>query len=244
MSASMRGRRALVTGGASGIGRAIAERFARAQMQVVIADLDTAGATRAAGELGAQAEVADVGDPEAARALVERVLARLGGLEVLVNNAGLPSSYAEGDDWQRWRLGIDQTLSSVYRVTTLVAPALPSDGRGSVINISSKAAFLPLDAVWYGAAKAGVLSLTRSLAHKLGPRQIRVNAICPDVIETPRTAAMLADPQRRRATLARIPLGRIGRPRDVAEAAFFLSSEETAGFITGSAIMVDGGASP
>ena len=245
---SLANRSAIVTGAASGIGFAIAERFARAEMQVGLIDVDAAAAERAAAELrrtGARAcfEVADVADESSARVAVERISTQLGTIAVLVNNAGLPSAYADGEDWERWRLGIDQTLSSVYLMCQLVAPGMTEAGEGSIINISSKAAFLPMaTAEWYGAAKAGVLSLTRSLATKLGPSGIRVNAICPDVIETRRTRAMLTDEASRHALMARIPLGRVGQPRDVAEAALFLASEKTAGFITGGAIMVDGGA--
>jgi NAD(P)-dependent dehydrogenase (short-subunit alcohol dehydrogenase family) len=239
---------AVVTGAASGIGLAIAQRFARAGMRVGLIDIDAAAAEQAASELQratarACFEVADVAAEASARPALERIAAQLGAVDVLVNNAGLPSAYSEGDDWERWKLGIDQTLSSVYLMCQLVVPGMRSAGAGSIINISSKAAFLPMaTAEWYGAAKAGVLSLTRSLATKLGPSGIRVNAICPDVIETPRTRAMLTDEATRRALLARIPLRRVGQPRDVAEAALFLASHETAGFVTGSALMVDGGA--
>jgi 3-oxoacyl-[acyl-carrier protein] reductase len=178
-----------------------------------------------------------------ARSAVERVERAWGRIDVLVNNAGLPSAWSGGDDWQRWRLGLDQTLSSVFLMCRLVEPGMRVRRSGSIVNISSRAAFLPMPtAEWYAAAKAGVVSLTRSLATRLGPDGIRVNAICPDVIETPRTGALLADESRRRALLARVPLGRLGRPQDVAEAAFFLASDETAGFITGTALMVDGGA--
>ncbi len=244
------GRRALVTGGAAGIGFAIAKRFARAGMRVALFDVDATGAERAVAELnesGVEAffEVVDVGDDSSARAAVDRVVARWEGIDVLVNNAGLPSSWSEGDDWPRWRLGIDQTLSSVFLMCSLVTPAMRAAGAGSIVNISSKAAFLAMPTMeWYGAAKAGILSLTRSLAAKLGPDGIRVNAICPDVIETQRTRPMLEDAERRRALLERIPLGRFGRPNDVAEAAYFLACDETSGFISGSALMVDGGVSP
>jgi 3-oxoacyl-[acyl-carrier protein] reductase len=241
-------RRALVTGAASGIGLAIAARFARAGMRVALLDIDAAALSRAAGELrAARAEVlsavADVADEITAGAEVKRVEQSWGGIDVLVNNAGLPSAWTGGDDWQRWRLGIDQTLSSVYLMCSLVAPGMRARRSGSIVNVASKAAFLPMPtAEWYGAAKAGVVSLTRSLATRLGPDGIRVNAICPDVIETPRTRPMLENEARRRALLARVPLGRLGRPEDVAEAALFLASDETAGFITGIALMVDGGA--
>jgi NAD(P)-dependent dehydrogenase (short-subunit alcohol dehydrogenase family) len=241
-------QRALITGGASGIGRAIAGRFARAGMRVAILDVDASGAERAADELrqgGADAIASgvDVADETAARAAVERAERTWGGIDVLVNNAGLPSAWTGGDELARWRLGIDQTLSSVFLMCALVAPGMRDRRRGAIVNISSRAAFLPMPtAEWYGAAKAGVVSLTRSLATRLGPHGIRVNAICPDVIETPRTRAMLADEARRRALLARIPLGRFGRPEDVAEAALFLASDETAGFVTGIALGVDGGA--
>jgi NAD(P)-dependent dehydrogenase (short-subunit alcohol dehydrogenase family) len=241
-------RCALVTGAASGIGLAIAERFARAGLQVAMLDVDPAALERESARLRAGAAdliaaQADVADEVTARAAVERVERDWGRIDVLVNNAGLPSAWSEGDDWQRWRYGIDQTLSSVYLMCQLVAPGMSRRRTGSIINVASRAAYLPMPgAEWYGAAKAGVVSLTRSLATRLGPDGIRVNALCPDVIETPRTRAMLADEARRRALTARIPLGRLGRPEDVAEAAFFLASDETAGFITGTALMIDGGA--
>jgi NAD(P)-dependent dehydrogenase (short-subunit alcohol dehydrogenase family) len=238
-----------VTGAGSGIGLAIAARFARAGMRVALVDVDAPAVERAAAELrdsgGAEviASVADVADELSARAALERAEAAFGGIDVLVNNAGLPSAWSQGDETQRWRLGIDQTLTSVYLMCSLVSPGMRSRRRGSIVNIASKAAFLPMPtAEWYGAAKAGVVSLTRSLATRLGPDGIRVNAICPDVIETPRTRAMLADSARRRALIARTALGRLGRPEDIAEAALFLARDETAGFITGTALMVDGGA--
>jgi 3-oxoacyl-[acyl-carrier protein] reductase len=240
-------RVALVTGAASGIGLAIAQRFARAGLRVALLDIDGAALEREAARLrqaGTEplALAVDVADEPAARAAVARVEKDRGRIDVLVNNAGLPSAWSGGDDWQRWRLGIDQTLSSVYLMCSLVEPGMRARRAGSIVNIASRAAFLPMPtAEWYGAAKAGVVSLTRSLATRLGPDGIRVNAICPDVIETPRTRAMLADAARRRALLARIPLGRLGRPEDVAEAALFLASDETAGFITGSALLLDGG---
>lgn len=239
---------ALVTGAASGIGLAIAARFARAGMRVALVDLDAAAVERAAAELrtagaDAIAAVADVADELTSRAAVERAQQRFGAIDVLVNNAGLPSSWSQGDEAQRWRLGIDQTLTSVFQMCSLVAPHMQARRRGSIVNIASKAAVLPMPgAEWYAAAKAGVVSLTRSLAARWGRDGIRVNAICPDVIETPRTRAMLQDPERRRALVARTALGRLGRPEDIAEAALFLARDETAGFITGTALMVDGGA--
>jgi 3-oxoacyl-[acyl-carrier protein] reductase len=245
---SLVGKSALVTGAASGIGLAVAERLARAGMRVALLDVDPAALDRAQEKLragGAQcsAETADVADEVTARAAVERVESAWGGVDVLINNAGLPSAYAEGEAWQRWRYGIDQTLSSVYLMCALVAPGMRTRRAGAIVNIASKAAMLPMPtAEWYGAAKAGVISLTRSLATRLGPDGIRVNAICPDVIETPRTRAMLSDPARRAALVARVPLGRLGRPEDVAEAALFLASDETAGYVTGIALVVDGGA--
>jgi NAD(P)-dependent dehydrogenase (short-subunit alcohol dehydrogenase family) len=242
----LHGKLAIVTGGASGIGFAIAERFAREGAAVAILDIDGTAGKRAAARLRecggqARAYVADVGDQTAAESVIPRTIDDLGGVDLLVNAAGLPSAYAEGSEWHRWRKGLDQSLSSAYLVTSLVTPHMERRGGGSVLHISSIAAYGASGVAWYGAAKAGLLSLTRSQAAQLGPVGIRVNALCPGIIDTPRTKAMQANPAVMETWLERTPLGRIGRAEEIAEAALFLASDETAGFITGVALAVDGG---
>jgi NAD(P)-dependent dehydrogenase (short-subunit alcohol dehydrogenase family) len=243
------GKRALVTGGASGIGRASALRMAEEGAALAIADIDAARGDAVRDELRAagheaHAFLADAGDEAAVAALLAGIERELGGLDILVNAAGQPSAYDEGTYSEIWRRGLDQTLTSVMLVSRAALPLLARDGGGSIVNISSIAGLggMPTG-TWYAVAKAGVLSLTRSMAIELGPQGVRVNAICPGLTETPRVAHLWDNPEVRDGFIEGTPLRKLGHAEDIAEAVLFFASDETAGHVTGAHLVVDGGAS-
>jgi NAD(P)-dependent dehydrogenase (short-subunit alcohol dehydrogenase family) len=232
----------LVTGGASGIGAAIARRFAASGGRIVILDINGQGAKAVAAECGPAAIglAADVSSDTAVREAVSQ----LSRVDVLVNNAGtdVEGTVLEmsAEDWDR-QFAVN--LRSMFLMSKHVVPLMPAGG--AVINISSidALASYPRMAA-YDASKAGVLALTRAMAIDFGPRGIRVNAICPGYIETPLLAPyfdQFPDPESAKSRVRALhPVGRLGRPEDVAEVAFFLASD-AASFITGTHIVVDGG---
>ena len=240
----LRGKRALVTGGARGIGRAIALALAEQGASVAVCH---AQSSAAAEELqtslarlrnGSYVARADVADDDAVAALIRGVHDRLGGLDVLVNNAGVVSHRAleelERAEWQRV---LDTNLTGMYLVTRAALPLLAPGA--SIVNIASAVALVGMRArTHYTASKAGVLGLTRSLCKELGGRQIRVNAICPGIIETDQVAGLTPEQRSRYASLA--ALNRLGQPSDVSEAVLFLASDLSR-FVSGVTINVDGG---
>jgi NAD(P)-dependent dehydrogenase (short-subunit alcohol dehydrogenase family) len=251
------GKVALVTGTAGGIGRATALTLAREGTAVVGCDLnpeasaETVRLVRAAGgEMTAMAPV-DLSSEAGANAWVAQAAATYGGVDILVNNASAirfgPITELSAADWS---FTIRNELDIVFYVTRavwphLVARDLTARGTASIVNIASITAtrgayFMPQNA--HGAAKGGVLALTYQLVTEGGPHGIRVNAVSPAMTATPQTAPLLADTGGPFAgELARIPLGRVGRPEDVAHAVLFLASDEAA-HVSGANIPVDGGA--
>jgi NAD(P)-dependent dehydrogenase (short-subunit alcohol dehydrogenase family) len=245
------GKVALVTGAAGGIGAGIAERFVEAGASVAIFDIDGDGARKHAANLTAKGNAiaieGDVASEDDARRAIEETAARLGALDVLVNNAGIEISDAitafKSEDWDRL---LNVNLKGVFLFCKHAIPKMLGRG-GSIVNISSVRAFISYSGgIAYDASKAGVIGFTRTLALDHGKDGIRVNAICPGYIHTPmleRWLAEIADPDAMmKQVLAVHPLGRIGTPRDIAEAALFLASD-AASFITGTALVVDGGMS-
>jgi NAD(P)-dependent dehydrogenase (short-subunit alcohol dehydrogenase family) len=238
------GRRvAVVTGGANGLGLADAVRLAAAGYAVAVADLDGAAAERAAQQLGGGSIgiAADVTDPAAVDALFMRVGDELGRLDVLVNNAGIshpePTVEVSEASWQRM---IDIHLGGTFRCSKAAHPLLARQG-GAIVNVASIAAILGAGKrASYSAAKGGIMALTRDLAMEWAPDRIRVNAVAPGVIETEILTENIArgvlDPT---AFDARIPLGRMGRPEEIADAVFYLADVAT--YVTGQTIVVDGG---
>lgn len=244
------GRRCLVTGGASGIGRATAELFAREGARVAVLDLDGDAAQAVASRLpGAIALHADVADEPAMAEAFRLLDEQLGGLDVLVASAGVA---AEGSPEEigpsRFDAIVGVNLRGSYIAARLGIPRLRASGGGSLVFVSSNAGLVAraFDPV-YGATKAGQLQLMRSLALSLAGDRIRVNAVCPGPVDTPTLWRDVEDERREEALaelLASVPLGRaLGRvaaPEEVAEAILFLVSAK-ASYVTGAALPVDGG---
>jgi NAD(P)-dependent dehydrogenase (short-subunit alcohol dehydrogenase family) len=234
------GAPALVTGAAGGIGTAVAEALARAGALVVCADEVRPTSAPA----GSEIVVCDLVEPGAAARSVATAVERLGGLRVVVNCVGLlvPNRPAEDVEPAEWERSFAVNATAVFAVCRAAGRAMIAAGSGGAItNVTSLAelAALPHQAA-YTASKGALASLTRSLAIDWAPYGIRVNAIAPGPVETAMTAALHADPAVRAQLLRRIPLGRIGRPSDVADAALYLSSP-AAGYVTGHTLVVDGG---
>jgi 3-oxoacyl-[acyl-carrier protein] reductase len=228
----VKGKVALVTGAARGIGARIAERFAGHGAVVYGADVGEGATLRL-----------DVTDREALRAALERIARERGGLDILVNNAGLlatgPFEETSGAAWDRL---VAVNLTGVFNCVQACVPAMRGRPGASIINIASVSAEKgggAIGNVWYGATKAAVVAITRGLGRELGPQGIRVNAIAPGVIETDMVGGLLT-PELREKLLARFPLGRFAQVDDVARLAVFLASD-AASFITGETVAVDGG---
>jgi len=238
------GKRVVVTGGAGGIGGAIAGRMARAGARIFLADLNDDGARRAAHALGAGhlAGHVDVASLSSVEAMVAKADQEMGGIDVLVHSAGvamLKDIFAV--DPADWRRVIDINLMGTYHCCLAVARSMVArDSGGCLINIASAAAERPSrGATAYGASKGGVVTLTRGLAVDLASRNIRVNAIAPGPVET--EMARSEHRSETRSMFQRmIPMGRYARPDEIASAALFLASDESS-YVSGAIVAVDGG---
>jgi 3-oxoacyl-[acyl-carrier protein] reductase len=247
MAGRLQGKRAIVTGAASGFGRGIAAAFVAQGARVVIADRDAAAGAAAAAELGdaAHAIACDVADAASVAALGQQALDWLGGLDLLVNNAGVaqrPTPLAELDEISFDRIAA-VNMKALYLTARAFLPALAASPAAAILNIASTAGVSPRPGlVWYNASKAWVIGATRAMAIELAPARIRVNAINPVAGETPMLADFMGGdtPETRARFLASIPMGRFSTPADIAAAAVYLCSDE-AGLVTGVALNVDGG---
>jgi len=239
---------ALITGGGSGIGRGIAAMFARLGAAVVVADLDLANAEAVAADLEsagfpAMAVEVDVQNAETVDEMVSQAVERFGGVDILVNSAGVGSESTIVDmleeEWD-WVLGVN--LKGTFLCTRAVARWWIEQGRrGKIINLSSINETVPLAGeVHYCASKGGVMMFTRAAALELAPHGIHVNALAPGMIETPLTEEVNVIPELRQAHIKQIPFGRFGQPEDVAKAAAFLASSWS-DWVTGHTLFVDGG---
>ncbi len=238
---------AIVTGGGSGIGEAIAIRFAQEGAKLVIADREPLRADRVAAAIGATGRKAialtvDVANGESVQAMATAALAHYGRVDILVNNAAI----SQGDDIltideATWELNLAIVLKGVYLCSKAVLPGMIAQRKGAIVNIASVNGLTGLGEEPYSAAKAGVINLTRNMAIKYGQHNVRVNVICPGTIQTPIWATRVAEDPQIFDKLARwYPLGRVGQPEDVAKAALYLASDDAA-WVTGTTLTVDGG---
>lgn len=238
MMFDLTGKSTIVTGGGSGIGAAIAQRFRAAGADVLLADINPA-ASELAERLGCAFRCTDVGNPRDVAALCEAAVDRFGKLDVLVNNAGVarsaPLSDADEERSRRfWRVHVLGVQAGIKEAGARMKPG------GSIINISSITAvrgFLQ----WgeYAATKAGIISLTQTAAVEYGPLGIRVNCVAPGIIDTPMAMDEAPDMVERNANVFTL-LGRIGKPQELAAAVHFMASDD-ASYVTGQTLLVDGG---
>jgi len=246
------GKVAIVTGGGSGFGEGIAKRFAEEGARVVVNDIDEAGGARVCGEIekaqgqGSALFVhADVAAGADVARLVRQTLDRYGKLDIVVNNAGV--THVNGP-----MLDVSETLfdrvfavnvKSLYLSALHTVPVFRKQGGGCIINTASTAGLRPRPGlVWYNGSKGAAITITKAMAVELAPDKIRVNALCPVAGDTPLLASFMGGdtPENRKKFIGSIPLGRLSTPRDIANAALYLASDE-AEFITGVALEVDGG---
>jgi meso-butanediol dehydrogenase / (S,S)-butanediol dehydrogenase / diacetyl reductase len=238
------GKIAIITGGGSGIGKAIAIAFVREGAKVVIAGRDSEKLTAAAAEIGGDCLTvsADVSSASGVQKLVSAALEKFKRINILVNNAavllpGTAESLTEED--------FDQTLAinvrGLWLVSRAVLPHMRASGGGSIINIGSVLSMVGArNRVAYSASKGAVVAMTKAMALDHAAENIRVNCICPGIVETEMVAKFSTDENARRQRVALHPMGRFGQPDEIANAAVFLGGEES-GWTTGSVLTIDGG---
>lgn len=240
------GKVAVVTGAASGIGRAIAERLAAEGASIVAADLDEERGAAVADAVGGLFVSVDVSDPAQVQGMYAAAADRYGGIDVCCNNAGISPPTDESvldTGLDVWRQVQDVNLTSVFLCCKYGIPALLRRGGGSVVNTASFVAVMgaATSQVSYTASKGGVVALSRELGVQFARENVRVNALCPGPVNTTLLKELFAsDPDRAARRLVHVPIGRFGEPEEVAAAAAFLASDD-ASFITATTFLVDGG---
>lgn len=243
MAGRFNGKVAVITGAASGIGAATARRLAHEDATLVLSDINTADGGALAKELHAAAFVpVDVSKPHDVAALMQTAADRCGALHVVFNNAGIGSYGKAPDlDLETWQQVIDIDLSGVFYGCKFAIPHLRRAGGGAIVNTASiSGLFGDYGLLAYNAAKGGVVNLTRTVAIDHARENIRVNCVCPGPIDTPLVGPILAFPTALDEYRKLVPMGRIGKPEEVASAVAFLASDD-ASFITGVALTIDGG---
>jgi len=239
------GKTAIITGGGSGFGEGIAKKFFEEGAKVVVVDIDLAAAERVAGLYGGMAFRADVSKMEDWQALAAGLRESFGGVEILVNNAGithLPQPMDEVSEAEFDRV-MAVNAKSVYLSAKTIVPMMKEAKSGVILNVASTAGVSPRPNLnWYNASKGWMITATKTMAVELAAFGIRVNAINPVAGETPLLQSFMGEdtPEMRAKFIATIPLGRFSTPEDIANAACFLCSDE-ASMITGVAMEVDGG---
>ena len=237
---------AIITGAASGIGRATAVRFAAEGAKVVVADLSDEAGTALAAELAGLYVHVNVADEESVQAMFAATVEEFGGLDILFNNAGISPNDDDSilttgvEAWQRVQ---DVNLKSVYLCCKYGIPHMQQRGGGSIINVASFVAIMgsATSQISYTASKGGVLSMSRELGVQFARENIRVNALCPGPVNTPLLQELFAkDPERAARRLVHVPMGRFAEPSEMASAVLFLASDDSS-FMTASTFLVDGG---
>jgi cyclopentanol dehydrogenase len=240
---------AIISGGARGLGEAQARLFAKEGAKVVIGDILEVEGTKVVDEINAVGGEAlfiklDVTQAKDWQRIIDTAVTRFGKLNVLVNNAGIGGASVSIADMTEdmWDEVMDVNAKGVFLGTKLVIPEMLKTGSGSIVNISSQIGIVGSDTsnLAYQASKAAVHLFTKAVALRYATKGIRVNSVHPGPIQTPMLAEGFVDKQRQRKVLSRIPMGRVGKPEEIAYGVLFLASEE-ASFITGTELVIDGG---
>ncbi|MGB7205208.1 MAG: glucose 1-dehydrogenase [Anderseniella sp.] len=247
----LKGKTVIVTGGASGFGEGMIRRFTEEAAYTVIADINDAAGEKLADEIAGKGPGCiyvhcDVTSAENLNNLADQTVKKFGSIDVMINNAGMPQTNQPMLDVDEATFDkiFEVNVKSIFLAARAVVPIMREQGAGSIINTASTAGLRPRPGlVWYNASKGAVNTMTKAMAVELAPDQIRVNALCPVAGETPMLGAFMGGAvtnEMRDKFVATVPMGRLSTPLDMANAALFFASEESA-FITGVCMEVDGG---